>query len=294
MKAKIDTSLVSRLVRDQFPHWAHQPVVAVPSAGTDHAIFRLGQDLAVRMPRLQRAADMASKEQQWLPRLAPLLPLAIPVPLGLGVPDDRFPYPWTVCRWLAGQDLVQRPVADLRDLALRLGRFIAALGHIDTAGAPVSVRAEPVSSHDDADVRSTIRSLANNGEVDANVANAVWDAALAAPARTEPPRWSHGDLLPANLLANHGRLTAVIDFGLMGLGDPAVDMLPAWALLTTQTRDLFRSEAGIDDATWVRGRGWALSAGLGAVRVYRTTNKALALAGWRAITETIADYRDKS
>jgi aminoglycoside phosphotransferase (APT) family kinase protein len=180
--------------------------------------------------------------------LPPLLPLATPVPLGLGVPEDGFPYPWTVCRWLAGEDLAERPVVDLHDVALRLGRFIAALGHIDTTGAPVSVRTEPVSARDD-ELRYTIRSLANNGEVEANTATAVWDTALAAPAWSHPPRWTHGDLLPANLLARCGRLTAVIDFGLIGLGDPATDMLPAWALLTAQTRDLFRSKAGIDDAT---------------------------------------------
>ena len=109
-----------------------------------------------------------------------------------------------------------------------------------------------------------------------------------------PSTLAHGDLLPANLLATRGRLTAVIDFGLMGLSDPASDMLPAWTLLTNQTRDLFRSEAGVDDATWVHGRGWALRAGLGAVRAYRATNKALASAGWRTIAETTADYRDKS
>ena len=177
---------------------------------------------------------------------------------------------------------------------LRLGQFIAALGHIDTTGALVSEQAEPVSTSADDDVRSTIRHLAINGQVEPDIATAVWDAALAAPGWRHPPRWAHGDLLPANLLATGARLTAVIDFGLVGLGDPAVDMLPAWTLLTAKDRDLFRSEAGIDDATWVRGRGWALSAGLGAVRVYRTTNQALAVAGWRAVTETVADYRDKS
>ncbi len=279
-EAKIDTSLVGRLIGNQFPHWADLPIAPVPSSGTDHAIYRLGQDLAVRLPRLQRAAEMVNREQRWLPYLAPLLPLAMPVPLGLGVPEDGFPYPWTVCRWLAGEDLAEQPVVDLHDVALRLGRFIAAPGHIDTTGGPVSVRAEPVSARDDDDVRYTIRSLANNGEVEANTATAVWDTALAAPAWSRPPRWTHGDLLPANLLARCGRLTAVVDFGLIGLGDPATDMLPAWPLLTAQTRDLFRSTAGIDDATWVRGRGWALSAGLGAVRVIeRRTQPSLEPAG---------------
>ena len=294
VEVDIDRSLVARLVEQQFPHWSHLSIDEVPSSGTDHAMYRLGDDMAVRLPRRRRAAGMVAKEQRWLPRLAPLLPLAIPVPLGFGAPAEGFPYPWSVCPWLAGEDLAEEPDVDLYDLALRLGRFITALGHIASTGAPVSDRAEPVNARDDDIVRSTMRRLAINGEIDADLATAVWDAALSAPAWSGPPRWAHGDLLPANLLAIGGRLTAVIDFGLMGLGDPAADMLPAWALLTNQTRDVFRSEAGVDDATWVRGRGWALSAGLGAVRAYRATNKALASAGWRAIAETTADYRDKS
>jgi aminoglycoside phosphotransferase (APT) family kinase protein len=287
----IDGALVARLIATQFPRWAHLPIVAVRSAGTDNAIYRLGEDMAVRLPRLPRAAEMVDKEQQWLPRLAPLLPLAVPVPLGAGTPDDEFPYPWSVCRWLAGKDLADEPHVDLHDVAVGVGRFLAALRRIDTTGGPTSTRAEPVSSRDDDDVRSTIGRLAADGVIDSSLAITVWEAALAAPAWDGPPSWIHGDLFPANLLATRGRLSGVIDFGLLGLGDPACDMLVAWTLLTADTRDAFRAEARVDEATWVRGRGWALSAGLGAVRVYRVINPVLAAAGRHAITETLADYR---
>ena len=189
VEANIDRSLLARLVEEQFPHWSGRSIAEVPSSGTDHAIYRLGDDMAVRLPRRQRAAGMIGKEQCWLPRLAPLLPLAIPVPLGFGAPAERFPYPWTVCHWLAGEDLAEGPHVDLYDVALRLGQFITALGHIGTTGAPVSDRAEPVSSSDDDMVRSTIRRLAINGEIDADLATAVWDVALAAPAWSGPPRW---------------------------------------------------------------------------------------------------------
>jgi aminoglycoside phosphotransferase (APT) family kinase protein len=290
-KVDINGPLVRWLIGRQFPHWADLPLTKVRSAGTDHAVYRLGDDMVVRLPRLPTAAKMVENEQRWLPRLAPLLPLAIPVPLDKGVPDEGFPYPWSVYRWLPGKDLADQPDVDLHEVAVRLGRFVAALQRIDSSGGPLSRRAKPVSTRDDGFVRSTIRQLATDGALDADVATAVWDEALAAPAWHGPPVWIHGDLFPGNLLARQGRLTAVIDFGLLGLGDPACDMLPAWTSLTAETRAVFRAESGVDDATWARGRGWALSAGLGAVLVYRHTNPVLAAAGRHAIDESIADYR---
>jgi aminoglycoside phosphotransferase (APT) family kinase protein len=213
------------------------------------------------------------------------------VPLAAGEPDDEYPYPWSVCRWLAGTDLTHDAGVDLEDVAVGLGQFLTALQRIDITDGPLSVRATPVDPRDDEAVRSTIGDLAASGVIDAEPAAAVWEAALAAPAWNGSRRWIHGDLFPSNMLATNGLLTGVIDFGLLGLGDPACDMLPAWTSLTTGNRELFRAESGADDATWARGRGWALSAGLGAVRVYRVTNPVLAAAGHRAIVETIADYQ---
>jgi aminoglycoside phosphotransferase (APT) family kinase protein len=287
----IDSSLVRQLIANQFPQWAALPILEVSSTGTDNAIYRLGEDMVVRLPRLARAAEMVDREQRWLPRLAPLLPLITPVPLARGRPDGQYAYPWSVYRWVDGETLADQPQVDLHDVAVRLGRFVAALQRIDTTGGPPSPRAMPVSNHDDEDVRSTIRHLASKGLLDPAAATAAWEAALAAPVWERPSVWIHGDLYPANLLAAHGRLTAVIDFGLLGLGDPACDMLPAWAVLTAPTRDLFRAHAGVDDDTWLRGRGWALSAGLGAVRVYGAINPGLASAGRHAIAETIADFQ---
>jgi aminoglycoside phosphotransferase (APT) family kinase protein len=292
-EADVDPPLVARLLATQFPQWADLPVVKVASDGTDNAMYRLGDDMSVRLPRVPGAAEMVGKEQRWLPKLAPLLPLAVPVPLAAGMPDDQYPYPWSVYRWLVGTGLTHDAGVDGEDVAVGLGRFLTALQRIDTTDGPLSVRATPVDPRDDEAVRSTIGSLAAAGVIDSEPAIAVWDAALAAPAWGGSPVWTHGDLFPSNLLATNGLLTGVIDFGLLGLGDPACDMLPAWTLLTTGTRGLFRAESGADDATWVRGRGWALSAGLGAVRVYRVSNPALAAAGQRAIAETIADYQRK-
>jgi aminoglycoside phosphotransferase (APT) family kinase protein len=286
----IDASLVGRLVAKQFPQWADLPIRKVRSAGTDNAMYRLGDDMAVRLPRLSRAARTVDTEQRWLPRLSPLLPLAVPVPLGKGVPDDGFPFPWSVCRWLDGENLVDEPGVDLRDAAVRLGRFVTALRRSDATGAPPSFRGGPISAHD-GEVRAMIRDLAADGTVDADVATAAWQTAVTAQIWDGPPVWIHADLYPVNLLARHGRLTAVIDFGGLGVGDPACDMLPAWAVLTAGNRDLFRAEAGIDDATWARGRGWGLYLGLGAVHVYRVTNPVLAAIGRHAIAAVIADHQ---
>jgi aminoglycoside phosphotransferase (APT) family kinase protein len=182
------------------------------------------------------------------------------VPLGEGVPGEGFPYPWSVYRWLDGENAVDEPIVDLHDAASQLGRFVAALRRCDTTGGPPSFRGGPVSTLDD-DVRTAIRGLGADGTVDAGVATAAWEAVLTAPTWDSAPVWVHADLYPVNLLARQGRLAAVIDFGGLGVGDPACDMLPAWALLTAKARDVFRAEARVDDATWARGRGWGLARG---------------------------------
>jgi aminoglycoside phosphotransferase (APT) family kinase protein len=262
----------------------------VRSAGTDNALYRLGGDMVVRLPRIPGAAADVDKERRWLPRLRPRLPVAVPEVLGTGVPGDGFPYPWSVYRWLDGTDAADEPITELPDSATRLGRFVAALRTFGAAGGPPSFRGGPPRTRD-TEVRAAIRELGADGTVDAGLAGAAWEAALAAPPWDGAPVWLHADLHPGNLLARRGRLTAVIDFGGLGVGDPASDMLPAWTLLTAPTREAFRAGAAVDDATWARGRGWGLCFGLGAVHVYRVTNPVLAGIGRHAVTETIADFR---
>ncbi|MFE2145894.1 aminoglycoside phosphotransferase family protein [Streptomyces sp. NPDC059456] len=286
----IDGSLVERLVAAQFPQWAGLPVRKVRSAGTDHAMYRLGEDMSVRLPRMPGAADQVDLEQRWLPHLAPHLPLAVPVPLGRGVPGEGYPFAWSVYRWLDGANLFDEPVTALHDAAAGLGRFVAALRGIDAAGAPRSFRGGPVGTAD-AGVRAAIRDLGADGTHDAGAATAAWEAALGAPQWDGPPVWLHGDLLPGNLLARQGRLSAVIDFGGVGVGDPACDTMAAWTLLSAGTREVFREAAGVDDATWARGRGWALRFGLTAEHYYRGgRNPVLARVGHRAAAEAIADH----
>jgi aminoglycoside phosphotransferase (APT) family kinase protein len=287
-----DVSLVRRLLAAQCPQWADLPIEPVPSAGTDNAIYRLGDDMAVRLPRIPGATGQVDKEQRWLPTLAPLLPLAIPVPLAKGAPGEGYPWHWSVYRWLEGENATIEPIADPRQAATQLAQFLAALQRIDPAGGPPpgahnSFRGVPLSMRD-AGTRAAIASL--DGVLDTGAVTAAWDAALQAPAWHGSPVWIHGDLLPLNLLVERGRLSAVIDFGCLGVGDPACDLQVAWNLLSAQTRDVFRAALQVDDATWARGRGWALSVGLIAIPYYQSTNPVLAGIGRRAIAEVLADH----
>jgi aminoglycoside phosphotransferase (APT) family kinase protein len=285
----IGLPLVTRLIAAQFPRWRHLPLAEVRSAGTDNAVYRLGGDLAVRLPRRRAVAAEAARLWQWLPRLAPRLPLAVPMPLASGAPGEGFPFPWLVCQWLDGQDVTADPGLDQADAAVRLGRFVAALHGIDATGAPPSpFRGGPLGTLDDR-VRGEIRDLGADGMIDPRLVTAAWDRALAVPPWDRAPVWVHADLYPVNLLARQHRLAGVIDFGGLGAGDPAIDLLPAWAWLTAPARGLFGAQVRADDATWARGRGWALGLGLGAVRYYRRTNPALAAIGQHAIAEALAD-----
>jgi aminoglycoside phosphotransferase (APT) family kinase protein len=288
----VDVSLVGRLLAAQFPQWADLSIEPVHSAGTDNAIYRVGSDLAVRLPRIEGATGQVDKEHQWLPRLAPRLPLAIPVPLAKGAPDEGYPWHWSVYRWLEGETATVERIADPGQAARDLAQFIGALQRIDPAGGPPpgphnSFRGVPLSTRD-ANTRAAIASL--DGMLDTGAVTAAWDAAFQAPAWRGPPVWIHGDLSPLNLLVKRGRLSAVIDFGCLGVGDPACDLQVAWNLFSAQTRDVLRAGLPVDDATWARGRGWALSVGLIALPYYQSTNPVLAGIARRAIAEVLADH----
>ena len=201
---EVDTnaSLVGRLLAAQFPRWADLPLEPVRSAGTDNALHRLGDDMAVRLPRIRRAVGQVDKEHRWLPRLAPHLPLAIPVPLAKGTPGEGYPWPWSVYRWLEGENATIERIADPRQAATKLARFIAALQRIDPTGGPPPgehnfFRGVPLATRD-TQTRAAIASL--RGTLDADAVTAAWEAALRAPSWDGPPVWVHGDLQYANLL----------------------------------------------------------------------------------------------
>jgi len=281
-----DEVLVRRLLAAQFPSWADLPIEGIPSAGTDNAIYRLGNDMAVRLPRIHWAVSQVEKEHLWLPILAGQLPLAIPVPLAKGDPAEGYPWQWSVYRWLEGGNAGTDRIDDLRQAALDLAQFIAALRAIDPTGGPHHGRGAALETRD-ASTRDAIRAL--RGMIDCEAVTAAWEAALQAPAWDGAPVWFHGDILPRNLLVDRGRLSAVIDFGCLGVGDPACDLMIAWELFSGPSRDVFRAELAVDDATWARGRGHALSRALVFIPYYVETNPAGVGHARRAIDEVLAD-----
>jgi aminoglycoside phosphotransferase (APT) family kinase protein len=258
-KAAITPELVSGLVAAQFPDWADLAVAPVELDGWDNTTFRLGEDLAVRLPSADWYVAQVDKEHRWLPILAPQLPLPIPRPLAKGIPGSGFPRPWSVYEWLAGRHATMDRVGDLNGFATDLADFLAALYQIDPndgpePGAHNFFRGGPLTTYD-VETRAAISDLKD--EIDTNAATEVWEAALAATWHG-PAVWIHGDVTAANLLVVDGRLSAVVDFGCSGVGDPACDLTIAWTFFFGDSRETFRDRLPLDEGTWARGRGWAL------------------------------------
>jgi aminoglycoside phosphotransferase (APT) family kinase protein len=259
-KADITPELVARLVATQFPQWADLPVRPVDADGWDNATFRLGEQLSVRLPSSHAYVEQVDKEHRWLPVLARQLPLPVPEPLAKGKPGCGFPRPWSVYRWIDGQTAAAGQVADLCQFAGDLASFLAALYKVDPSGGPLpgthNFFRGGSPAHYDAETRAALAAL--HGHIDTDLAAEVWQAALAA--RWEgPPVWFHGDAQPGNLLLDpSGRLSAVIDFGTSGIGDPACDTTIAWTFLSGDSQRVFKERLPADEATWTRGRGWAI------------------------------------
>ena len=283
---EIDAPLIQQLLDEQFPQWAQLPIKPIQSIGTDNAIYQLGVDMCVRLPRLPDVAQSIETEQKWLPHFSTTLSLGIPALIGKGTPNENYPLHWSIYRWLEGENAFVVPIVDLHQAASDLAQFLTTLQKISPAGGPPSRRGVPLLMQDD-ETRAAIESL--RGIIDTKVITALWEECLKAPAWDKPPVWTHGDLLPANLLVNDGQLSAVIDFGMMGVGDPACDLIVAWSVLSSNTRDVFRTALAVDDATWMRGRGWALSIALIILPYYHSTNPGLVAVANRMINEIIAD-----
>ncbi|MFJ8079013.1 aminoglycoside phosphotransferase family protein [Streptomyces sp. NPDC096205] len=273
----LDDDLVRRLVAGQFPRWSGLPVRRIASGGTVNAMYRLGDDMVVRLPLVRGGAPDVTTEQEWLPRLAALLPAAVPEVLGAGKAAEGYPWPWSVYRWLDGENPEAGALAEPVLLAEDLAAFVTAMRGITLPGAPPAYRGGPLALQD-TETRAAIerlRALPQEG-VDCDAVTAVWEDALRAPEGERTRVWLHADLMPGNLLLRGGRLGSVIDFGCMGVGDPACDLFPAWNLLPADARQVFRDALGVDEATWRRGRARTLSQALIALPHYRDTNPAMA------------------
>lgn len=282
----IDADLVRWLLAAQFPHLTGLPIREVRATGTVNAIYRLGDHLCARLPRLRRWAGDLEQELHWLPKLAPHLSLRIPEPVGQGHPAGSYPCTWAIYRWLDGQPYADELVDDEHQAARDLARFVAELRRIAVvAGAPRTGR-RPLRELD-AVTRAAIESA--RGVIDGDAATAAWDRALEAPAWDGTPVWIHTDLLRPNLLVRHGRLSAVIDFGSVGVGDPAADVIAAWSVLGHTGREVFRGALDVDDGTWNRARGYALHQAALIIPYYAQTNPEFVAPAKRTVEEILAD-----
>ena len=286
----ITTDLVRDLIASQVPDLDGLPIEPLAS-GWDNALFLVGDAWLARLPRRAIAVELVRSEQRWLPELAPRLPLPIPAPVHCGVPGAGYPWPWSICPHVPGTsvlDLFDRggALADPRAEAERLGGFLAALHQPAPAEAPANpYRGVPLAERDER-FRAQVASL--GASVDGRRLLGAWDDACALPGWPDAPVWLHGDVHPGNVIADAGRVVAVVDFGDLTSGDPAVDLAAGWMFFEPDARTAFRRAAGADDRTWAVARGWALCLGVATV-ANSADNPPFARHGRRTIDNVLAD-----
>jgi aminoglycoside phosphotransferase (APT) family kinase protein len=287
----IDASLARRLVAAQFPKWAGLPIRPVVLGGWDNRTFHLGEQMLVRLPSAEVYASQVEREQRWLPKLAPMLPVQIPEPLAMGEPFRGYPWRWSIYRWIEGQTIHHLPADCFAALASELATFLSALHAIESTDGP---EAGPESFYRDGSLQvydHETRRAAEvlDGRMDVGLAMRVWDRALQSSWK-RPPVWVHGDLSEGNLLMRDGRLSGVIDFGQLSVGDPACDLVLSWTLFDGNSRDAFRAVLSLDPDTWVRGRAWALWKAMIIAAGISEANAAERARCWPTITEVLLDH----
>ena len=290
----IDVDLVRRLLLEQHPDLAGLSLTTV-GEGWDNAVFRLGDELAIRLPRRSATAALVENEQRWLPHLAPRLPLPVPTPVRIGRPGMGFPWAWSIVRWFPGTASFTAPPFDLRAAAIAIGGFLRALHQPAPPEAPQSPwRSIPLDART-ARLHEHLDQL--HDTVNRERILALWDRLVVTPRWSGPPMWLHGDLHPGNLLIHEGSLSAVIDFGDVTCGDPATDLSVMWMLLPPEHRHTLFDAAGrnrsnpMDEQMWRRARGWALSIGVAVVALGQDGNP-LAELGRKTIAAALAGAAD--
>lgn len=291
----IDESLVHLLVSTQFPMWGALPITAVKRQGWDNRTFHLGEDLLVRLPSHSDYALQVEKEQEWLPKLAPFLPLPIPTPLAIGQPTDTYPWKWSVYTFLPGESANNATIPHLKEFASTLANFLISLQKIDTTNGPLAglhsfYRGGTLATYD-LETRQAIAALKN--KIDVKTISDIWQLALSSVWQKKAV-WVHGDISTGNLLLQNRKLSAVIDFGQLAVGDPACDLAIAWTLFHGESREAFRSVLSLDGDTWARARGWALWKALIMASGKIENNAVTATEPWRIIDEISNEYKNIS
>ena len=289
---QIDTSLVRRLLEEQFPHWSELALEAVVPQGWDNRTYRLGTDLLVRLPSAESYAAQVAKEQKWLPLLEPRLGVSIPSPVAMGRPGADYPWHWSIYRWLPGDVLGRSSLEYSVSVARSVADFLRDLQSVPTNDAPCAGqhnfwRGGPLSTYD-AQTRSALDKL--EGQIDIQSSEGVWEAALNAT-YDGPPCWVHGDMNANNLLVQGECLSGVIDFGCSAVGDPACDLVIAWTYFKGAARTEFKSRAPGDDAMWARARGWAIWKALITLSGDSAPNSQIADNSRQVLDDIIAEQR---
>ncbi|PGT01968.1 aminoglycoside phosphotransferase family protein [Bacillus cereus] len=287
----INTELVKKLVQGQFPEWAHLEIRPIKCSGHVNRTFHLGKLMSVRLPSDAAYAPQVEKENKWLPILNKELSIPISIPIAKGNPSEEYPWPWSINKWLEGETATKENVRDLDEFAADLGSFLIELQSIDASNGPIAgahnfYRGGLISVYDE-EARVAIE---NNKDIfDETLLKHLWDLALRST-WDHKPVWVHGDIAPGNLLVKDGKLSAVIDFGILGVGDPACDAAMAWTFFDKNSRNVFKEVLRIDEEMWNRARGWALWKALIIYDANRGSNEKVAEESYRVIQVIVEDY----
>lgn len=255
----IDTNLVKTLIKEQYPNFSDLKIVEVENSGNDNRTFHLGDSMLVRLPSGKEYASQIEKEMYWLPKLSPYISLDIPLPLFKGNPTKEYPFNWGIYKWIEGETLTYKDILNLDLLAIDLAKFLKELQSIDATLGPKAgkhnfYRGGSLNIYDN-ETRIALKNLKNI--FDTNSLENIWKKCLKSK-YTNKPVWIHGDIAVGNLLIKDGRLSAVIDFGILGTGDPACDYVIAWTFFSNKSREIFKSHLNCDEETFERAKGWAL------------------------------------
>lgn len=292
----INVDLVVKLINEHFPKWSYLAIKPVKFSGHDNRTFHLGEQMSVRLPSAASYVPQVEKEQKWLPILSKDLSLPISTPLAKGNTSEEYPWPWSINEWIEGESLTHKNIHDINQLAKDLGAFLIELQSIDASKGPIAgehnfYRGGSLAVYDEESRDAIVR---NKDVFDEHLLIEIWDLALATKWNSKAV-WVHGDVSPGNLLVKDGKLCAVIDFGILGVGDPACDAAMAWTFFDENSRKTFKNALNMDKETWNRARGWALWKALITYNGHDNFNKAISEESYNVINIIVDDYeREKN